>query len=121
MFEQSDNEDKSVGATITKVCSTCKRERPISEFHRNPDKKDGFAYSCKFCISGKKKKSYRQKNAKARHLNAVRENSTVLDISKIEIEVISTSDSVDEALLLKLLFEQYFGPNAKHDWSFNAA
>ena len=32
-----------------KVCSVCNREKPISEFHRNKNKKDGHNSFCKIC------------------------------------------------------------------------
>ena len=33
----------------TKVCSKCKRELPITEFHRNKATKDGLQSHCKEC------------------------------------------------------------------------
>jgi hypothetical protein len=33
----------------TKVCSKCKKEKPVSEFHKDKHAKDGKCYSCKVC------------------------------------------------------------------------
>ena len=33
----------------TKVCSKCKVEKPLSEFHRSPSTQDGHTYCCKSC------------------------------------------------------------------------
>ena len=35
----------------TKVCSKCKRELPISEFHKNKSRNDGIYSQCKQCRS----------------------------------------------------------------------
>jgi len=40
---------------ITKKCCTCKQVKPVSEFYKKPDRKDGFRTSCKNC-----EKAYRQ-------------------------------------------------------------
>ena len=34
----------------TKQCSTCKEDKPLSDFHRNSSKQDGYQYSCKTCM-----------------------------------------------------------------------
>lgn len=34
---------------ITKICTKCKTEKPISEFGKHRHSKDGFAYRCKEC------------------------------------------------------------------------
>ena len=34
---------------ISKRCCSCKQTKPISEFHKNRSKKDGFATGCKSC------------------------------------------------------------------------
>lgn len=33
-----------------KKCSTCKQEKPISEFPKNKQKPDGYSYSCRACV-----------------------------------------------------------------------
>lgn len=35
--------------TVTKVCNRCHRELPITEFHRNHTRKDGYQCQCKEC------------------------------------------------------------------------
>ena len=34
----------------TKICSTCKEEKPLKEFHKNKTRKDGMVYQCKDCV-----------------------------------------------------------------------
>lgn len=43
----------------TKVCSKCKDEKPISEFHKKNSNKDGFCGTCKKCICLHKKEYYK--------------------------------------------------------------
>lgn len=45
----------------TKICSKCKKEKPISEFGKNKAKKDGLQAECKECKSAYNKLHY-QKN-----------------------------------------------------------
>ena len=44
----------------TKVCSCCKIEKDIKEFHKKSDSKDGHYYYCKECSSIKRKKYYQE-------------------------------------------------------------
>ena len=36
---------------MTKICSNCKEEKPIGEFYKQPDRKNGQSY-CKKCFNG---------------------------------------------------------------------
>lgn len=38
-------------STQTKVCSKCKTEKPLEEFHKNRSKKDGLNCWCKGCLN----------------------------------------------------------------------
>ena len=40
----------------TKICSKCKIEKPITEFHKNKSKKDGYGHICKKCRCRAKQK-----------------------------------------------------------------
>ena len=42
----------------TKVCSKCKIYKPLLEFYKQSDKKDGLTYQCKDCIAKRLKKYY---------------------------------------------------------------
>jgi hypothetical protein len=42
----------------TKTCSTCKTDKPISDFGNHAKNKDGLRYSCKECESAKRRKQY---------------------------------------------------------------
>lgn len=33
----------------SKICNTCKKEKPLSDFHKNISRKDGFSHRCKIC------------------------------------------------------------------------
>ena len=33
-----------------KICTKCKKQKPISEFHKDKSRKDGFRYVCKKCL-----------------------------------------------------------------------
>jgi len=35
---------------MTKICSTCKNEKDVSEYHKSSKHKDGLRYSCKICV-----------------------------------------------------------------------
>lgn len=45
----------------TKTCSKCGIEKPLSEFYKNNQKKDGLHPSCKFCVNNSVK-IYKEKN-----------------------------------------------------------
>lgn len=57
----------------TKICSKCKKEKPVSEFGKNKAKKDGLQAECKECKSAYNKLHY-QKN-KETYLAKARESS----------------------------------------------
>jgi hypothetical protein len=37
----------------TKICTTCKCEKPFTEFHKYKNSKDGYTHRCKICVSRK--------------------------------------------------------------------
>jgi hypothetical protein len=47
-----------------KTCKTCKIEKELTEYHRNPDKKDGREISCKDCRNAWKREKKLQSNKK---------------------------------------------------------
>lgn len=49
----------------TKICTKCKKKKPLSDFHRNRKSKDGYHYRCKICIKEYDKGRY-QRNSKHR-------------------------------------------------------
>lgn len=42
----------------TKICSKCKIEKPVSEFHKDKNSSDGYTYACKDCRNAKYKEYY---------------------------------------------------------------
>ena len=47
----------------TKKCKTCGKEKPLSEFGKSVQTKDGLNYTCRDCCN-KRAKAYREKNPK---------------------------------------------------------
>ena len=43
----------------TRICSTCKTEKPLKEFHKNKSRKTGYNYQCKDCFN-KQRREYRR-------------------------------------------------------------
>ena len=52
----------------TKVCSKCKKEKPLSAefFHRNKARKSGFQDYCRECFAKVKKEYYQRPEVKER-------------------------------------------------------
>ena len=48
------------GVPDSKVCSTCKEEKPLSAFHKDRCRKDGLRFECKSCKNKKSKKHYQE-------------------------------------------------------------
>lgn len=46
---------------ITKRCFDCKKNKPLTEFHKNHTTKDGYQYDCKDCRNNRSK-DYRKTN-----------------------------------------------------------
>ena len=57
---------------MTKICSTCRQDKPYAEFHKKSKSQDGLQRHCRDC-SHKKFAKYYKKN-KAHHLSVVKEN-----------------------------------------------
>lgn len=55
-----------------KTCSKCKKDKPLTEFHKNRSRPDGHQGQCKPCKAEVQKQWY-EKN-KARHVQNVQEN-----------------------------------------------
>lgn len=52
----------------TKICTKCKIEKPLSDFHKRSKSKDGHAYRCKTCRNpGKKKYAMTDEKKKEKH------------------------------------------------------
>lgn len=59
-----------------KVCSKCKIEKPLTEFHKKKDSKDGYSYYCKSCkkIEINKSRSKRKEHYKRYNQNLYQKN-----------------------------------------------
>ena len=40
---------------LLKLCCTCKKEKPIDEFNKNKNTKDGHAFRCRLCRKEKER------------------------------------------------------------------
>lgn len=58
----------SAAVNRLKQCSKCGETKPVSEYHKNRAKKDGFQHACKSCRSIAGKTIYKDTNAKYRRL-----------------------------------------------------
>ena len=62
----------------SKVCSKCKEEKLVSEFHKNKCMKDGYTIYCKDCIKPMKKEE------RLRNIEKYRESNKIYHIENIE-------------------------------------
>lgn len=47
-----------------KICFTCKQKKPYGDFNKDPYKKDGFEYQCKFCREQRRQKWLKTQNGR---------------------------------------------------------
>jgi hypothetical protein len=62
-----------LGKQITKKCTTCNCEKPLTEFHKRKDCKDGLKSACREClnkISSKYREKYKNENIKNDNLSS---------------------------------------------------
>ena len=48
----------------TKICTKCKVEKPVVEFHKNKSFKDGLQYKCKACVAADYQENQEERRAK---------------------------------------------------------
>lgn len=53
-----------IGQNVTKVCTVCEQEKPLTAFSRDKQKADGFYPHCKICnnLNSKNRKKFRKQN-----------------------------------------------------------
>lgn len=51
--KRADKTDYERGVILSKVCSTCKKEKDVDSFRRNRTNPDGYAYICTACLKKK--------------------------------------------------------------------
>lgn len=44
--------------TLSFRCSTCKLDKPVTDFHKNKSRKTGYSSECKPCVLGRRKRNY---------------------------------------------------------------
>lgn len=66
--------------TLTKTCTKCKEEKPVSEFSKQKDKKDGLRCNCKECIKNSYK-IYSNKN-KSKDIDVLTKICTICGLEK---------------------------------------
>lgn len=55
---------------MAKVCKTCWTEKPLTEYHRQPNSPDGLRYSCKKCVSARERERYKDPRYKRKQRRA---------------------------------------------------
>lgn len=58
----------------TKMCSTCRRELPLSEFNKSAKSPDGYQYACRECQHKAQRLHYEKKKAYQEKTEATNEN-----------------------------------------------
>lgn len=48
----------------TKKCSTCKTEKPVTDYYKNTSRKDNLQSQCKACVNIKKRLHYQNNKEK---------------------------------------------------------
>jgi len=67
-----------------KQCRTCNQNKPLSDFPKNPDSKDGFRSECKLCRKQKNNIGHDQED----RINKVKEwAQSILDNKNKEIDI----------------------------------
>lgn len=75
----------------TKICRTCKKEKPLSEFNKDRRQKDGFATQCKECKHAYDKARYeRIKNDPEYHAKKLEHGKKYRESHKEQIQAYST-------------------------------
>lgn len=65
-------------------CSSCGKEKPLSEYYSRPEFKRGYTYSCRVCIQAKERASRAVRKAKKKNQPAEpQESSTTLSLSAV--------------------------------------
>ena len=58
----------------TKVCNTCRRELPLSEYNRSSSNPDGYQYACRECQHKLSRQHYEKKKAQQEEVKMTIEN-----------------------------------------------
>jgi hypothetical protein len=63
-----------------KICKICNIEKLLSEYHNNPNTKDGYVSTCKLCVNSKKRKNYKlnKEEIKLKKRNYYTENKEIV-------------------------------------------
>ena len=59
-----------------KICTFCKKEKPLSDFNKNKTRKDGYSTSCRNCINEYNRKNYKKYLPTIRAYNNKRKKET---------------------------------------------
>ena len=84
----------------TKICSTCRRDLPLSMYHKNKNTYDGYQYSCRMCLAEQRLKYKEKKTIVLEMPMHSRCNSKLVEFSSKE-------------LIKELVSRGYFPRNAK--------
>ena len=77
-----------------KLCSTCKKYKPLSEFYKNKHKKDGHANDCKECHKKYKQNENCFRSWSARTLNSHKHKGYLINVSIDELYKLSVETKI---------------------------
>lgn len=87
----------------TKKCSTCGEVKPINEFYKQRDRKDGLSPRCKCCKNKKQKEYYEKHFKKIKEYNKKWKKEHRKELSKYKRHVVALlKDSYIQAKLIQL-------------------
>lgn len=69
----------------TKICSTCRRDLPLSMYHKNKNTYDGYQYSCRMCLAEQRLKYSEKKTIVLEMPLHSRCNSKLVEFSSKEL------------------------------------
>ena len=58
------NEENENTVIVSKTCTTCLKEKPLTDFRRQSKNKDGLKYTCKECDDKRARMRYKTKKTK---------------------------------------------------------
>jgi hypothetical protein len=70
----------------TKICTKCHIEKPLSEFHKSKQRKDGYKGECKQCRSQKSNKNIERENLAKQHKKLCPRCNQIKDFSEFHKE-----------------------------------
>ena len=87
----------------TKLCNTCHRELPLSDFHKDSSSSDGHRYTCRACVSSYKKRMAIQRQENPEISRYVPREGARMSSMQVEALLASHQQILKELATLMLL------------------